>query len=134
MPLHRSRQITVAIAQPLDMVYLFLAKPENFPRWASGLGEAFEPAGDGLWGAQTPNGPVHIRFTPQNDYGVLDHHVIPPEGDPVYMPMRVYANGTGCEVVVTVFRLPDMRLEDFERDAEWVQNDLLALKTLLEES
>jgi len=46
--------------------------------------------------------------------------------------MRVIANGTGSEVIFTLFRLPEMTAEDFARDAEWVERDLRALKALLE--
>jgi hypothetical protein len=46
--------------------------------------------------------------------------------------MRVIANGTGSEVLFTLFRLPDMTAEAFARDAEWVERDLKALKALLE--
>jgi hypothetical protein len=46
--------------------------------------------------------------------------------------MRVIANGTGSEVLLTLFRLPDMTVEAFARDAEWVERDLKALKELLE--
>jgi hypothetical protein len=35
--------------------------------------------------------------------------------------MRVIANGTGSEVLFTLFRLPDMTVEAFARDAEWVE-------------
>ena len=132
MAIYRSRQITIGIIQPIDVVYPFLAKPENFPRWASGLGDALKPNADGTWQAEGPNGPVQIRFTPINEYGILDHHVTA-AGALIYMPMRVYANGDGTEIVMTLFRQPAMTSEEFERDAEWIGRDLLALKTLLED-
>ena len=34
--------------------------------------------------------------------------------------------------MLTLFRLPDMTDETFARDAEWVEQDLRALKALLE--
>ena len=133
MALFRSRQITIGIARPLDVVYPFLAKPENFARWASGLGDGLKPLANGNWRADTPNGPVEIRFSDGNEYGVLDHTVMAPDGASVYMPMRAYSNGDGTEIVVTVFRRPDMTGEEFDGDAEWVGRDLLVLKTLLED-
>jgi hypothetical protein len=131
--IHRSRQITIGIARPFDVVYPFLAKPENFSRWASGLGDGLTQLPNGLWRAESPNGPVEIRFSPENDYGVLDHTILAPDGASVYMPMRAYANGDGTEIVLSLFRMPHMSSEEFERDAEWVGRDLLALKTLLED-
>jgi len=133
MALFRSRQITIGIARPLDVVYPFLAKPENFVRWASGLGDGLKPLPNGNWQAQTPGGPAEIHFSHGNQYGILDHTVMAPDGTSVYMPMRAYANGDGTEIVVTLFRQPTMLSEEFERDAETVGRDLLALKTLLED-
>src|SRR2546426_12330122 len=65
-----SRTITVRIARPRRNVYDFTAVPENFPRWASGLGRSLKS--DGEWIADTPAGRVRVRFTASNDFGVLD--------------------------------------------------------------
>ena len=46
--------------------------------------------------------------------------------------MRAIANGTGSEVIFTLFRLPDTTADAFARDAEWVERDVLALKAPLE--
>ena len=126
-----SRTLTVRIARPRRDVYDFLAAPENFPRWASGLGRSLKKA-DGEWIADSPEGPVRVRFTERNEFGILDHHVAVRPGLDVYIPMRVIANGTGSEVLFTLFRLPGMTDEAFARDAEWVERDLRALKALLE--
>jgi hypothetical protein len=109
----------------------FASAPENFPRWASGLARSLKNVG-GEWIADTPEGPVKVRFTARNDFGILDHHVAVRPGVDIYIPMRVIANGTGSEVLFTLFRLPDMTVEAFARDAEWVERDLRALKALLE--
>ena len=50
----------------------------------------------------------------------------------VYMPMRVFPNGEGAEVLLTVFRQPGMTEEKFVDDTQWVRRDLEALKALLE--
>jgi hypothetical protein len=126
-----SRTISVRIARPQHEVYAFASMPENFPRWASGLARSLKKA-NGEWIADTPAGPVKIRFTARNDFGILDHHVAVSGGGEIYVPMRVIANGTGSEVMFTLFRLPDMSDEAFGRDAEWVARDLNALKALLE--
>ncbi len=132
MSLHRVENISVSIARPWREAYEFLAAPENFPMWASGLGHSFRPADQGEWLAETPMGPMKVRFSEKNAYGVLDHYVIPVTGEAIYIPMRVFANGDGSEVIFTLFRRPDMSDESFAQDAEWVKRDLLALKKLLE--
>jgi hypothetical protein len=126
-----SRTITVRIARPQHEVYDFASVPENFPRWASGLARSLKNVA-GEWIADTPEGPVKVRFTERNAFGVLDHHVAVRPGVDIYIPMRVIANGTGSEVLLTLFRLPDMTVEAFARDAEWVERDLNTLKALLE--
>jgi hypothetical protein len=126
-----SRTVSVGIRCPFDRAYAFLAEPANFPRWASGLGGSLARSGDD-WVAETPEGPVRVRFTPPNEYGVLDHAVYPKPGVEVRVPMRVVPNGDGCEVGLTLFRLPGISDEKFEGDAAWVARDLAALKALLE--
>src|SRR3546814_7573234 len=80
--------------RPFDAVHDFLSAPENFPKWAAGLGQSIRKA-DGDWIAETPHGPVRVRFTDRNPFGVLDHTVIPAPGVEIYVPMRVFPNGAG---------------------------------------
>jgi hypothetical protein len=82
--------------------------------------------------ANTSDGAIQVRFTPRNDHGVLDHHVTLANGIAVHVPMRVVANGSGSEVIFTLFRTPGMSDEDLARDIEWVTKDLGTLKALLE--
>jgi hypothetical protein len=126
-----SRILSVRIERGFDEAYDFLAVPENFPRWASGLGRSLEKAG-GEWVAHGPEGPVRVRFTERNPYGVLDHYVMPEAGGKIYIPLRLISNGEGCEIIFTLFRAPGTGDEVFARDAEWVMRDLNALKSLLE--
>jgi hypothetical protein len=126
-----SRTISVCINRPADVVYNFASVPENFPRWASGLGISITKIND-EWIAETPHGPIKVRFTERNSFGVLDHYVIPESGSQIYIPLGVIANGTGSEIIFTLFRLPDMSDEKLAEDAAWVKRDLNALKTLVE--
>ena len=128
---HPVRHISVAIARPFAEVYAFLAEPENFPKWASGLGSGLKHLGGADWLVETQEGPIKMRFSARNDYGVLDHTLFPEGGEPIHNPMRVVPNGDGCEVTFTLFRRPEMSDADFERDAEWVKRDLEGLKGML---
>ena len=128
---YESRTISIRINRPADMVYDFMSVPENLPKWASGLGKSLTKT-DGEWITETLQGPMKVRFTEWNSFGVLDHYVIPESGLEIYIPMRVISNGTGSELIFTLFRLSDMSDEKFAEDAEWVKRDLNALKNLLE--
>ncbi|MBX6374836.1 MAG: SRPBCC family protein [Acetobacteraceae bacterium] len=132
MPIHAVRHLSTGISRPFAEVYAFLAEPENFPKWASGLGHSFRHLDGMEWLAETPMGPMRVRFSERNPYGVLDHTLLPEDGEPMHNPMRVVANGDGSEVVFTLFRRPGMSDADFARDADWVLRDLQALKALLE--
>jgi hypothetical protein len=126
-----SRHISTHIDRPAPEVYDFASNPANLPEWAPGLGSSVEKV-DGQWIVESPMGPVVVAFAPRNEFGVLDHDVTLPSGETVYNPMRVTVDGTGCEVVFTVRRRPGMSDEDFERDADAVYADLIALKRVME--
>ena len=77
-------------------------------------------------------GAMNIRFSERNPFGVLDHTLLPSDGEAMQNPMRVFANGDASEVVFSLLQRPGMSDDEFARDAEWVSGDLQALKTYLE--
>lgn len=112
-------------------MYEFVSNPENLPRWAAGLCKSVRKS-DAGWVVETPQGPVQIRFADKNDLGVLDHYVTTAQGVEIYVPMRVVPNGSGSEVIFTLFRSPDMSDAKFVEDAGFVEQDLRTLKNMLE--
>lgn len=126
-----SRTLSVSIRCSPGKVYDFASNPENLPKWAKGLGKSVGKDGPD-WIVDTPQGPMKIKFATRNAFGVLDHYVTTPSGVEVYVPMRVLANGSGSEVVFTLFRLPDVSDEQFAEDRELVERDLKNLKEILE--
>lgn len=131
MPAERVRRLSIAIKRPAPEAYEFLARPENFPKWASGLAGSLAREGD-EWIAETPEGRAVVRFSEPNRHGVLDHAVTLPRGVTIYIPLRVVPSGSGCELVLTLFRQPHMTDEQFAADEAWVMRDLAAAKRLLE--
>jgi hypothetical protein len=123
--------LRVSIDRPAAEAYEFLSAPENFAKWASGIGGGLRPAG-GEWVAETAQGTVKVCFSERNAHGVLDHSVTLPQGRSVYVPLRVHPSGRGCELELTLFRQPEMSDEKFAADAEWVMRDLNTAKRLLE--
>jgi hypothetical protein len=126
-----SRTITVRIDRPFDTVYEFLVDPTNWNQWAFGLGKNVRRSSDG-WIADSGGGIARVEFTARNSFGIVDHTVIRPSGQRVYVPMRLIANGSGCELLFTLFREPDMSDTRFASDAAFVERDLNGLKKLLE--
>jgi uncharacterized protein YndB with AHSA1/START domain len=126
-----SRFLSVYIDRPVSEVYAFASDPANLPRWAHGLGSSAVEE-DGVWFVETPAGRAQVTVAPDNEYGVLDQHVVTPSGERVYVPLRATADGDGCEVVFTLRRAPGMTDADLERDTALVNADLALLKDLME--
>lgn len=123
--------LQISIEHSLEQTYGFLHEPENFPKWASGLGSGLTRE-NGKWHADAPQGRAEVTFSEGNEYGIADHWVKLPDGHELYIPLRVIANGAGCAVLLTLFRAPGVSNETFARDQEWVRKDLQTLKQLLE--
>lgn len=126
-----ARIVHISIERNWRDVYDFAAKPENMPLWASGLSSGLEADGE-AWVARGPLGSVRVKFTPKNDFGVMDHVVTMESGLDVRNALRVVPNGDGSEVMFTLLKLPGVSEEQFEADFKWVLKDLNTLKRLLE--
>jgi hypothetical protein len=131
MSVHHARIITVSIDRDWRDVYNFASVPQNFQRWAAGLGRRFEQSG-AEWTAEDPDGrSIRIRFSAPNEFGVLDHDVWV-EGRSTHNAVRVVPNGTGAAVLFVLLKTPDMSDEAFAADGAAVERDLHTLKALLE--
>lgn len=123
--------VHTTISRDWRAVYAFMAKPENMPRWASGLSSGLTRDGD-HWLAPGPLGNARVRFAPDNAFGVTDHLVTLEDGTEVHNALRVVPNGDGAEVMFTLLRQPGMSAEQFAGDAAWVAKDLATLKSIME--
>ncbi|GFZ77894.1 polyketide cyclase [Sphingobium fuliginis] len=126
-----ARTYSISINRDWQALYEAIWRPELFPKWASGLAESDLRQEGGKWLADGPEGPISIRFTPHNGYGVMDHFVDTGDGKEIHVPLRVIQNGNGAEVMLTLFRQPGMDDEMFARDAKWITRDLRALKNFV---
>ena len=127
-----STHVATAIDRPAQEVYAFVSEPLNLPAWAAGLAQQRVAQVGGEWIAESPMGRVTVAFARPNEFGVADHAVTLPSGEVVTNPMRVLANGDGCDVIFTVRRRPDVSAGDFAADVEAVTADLATLKRLME--
>lgn len=122
--------ISISINRPAGEVYQFASNPENFPKWVAFI-KTMTRRGD-VWEATTDIGDIKIKWPPKNDFGIMDHTVTLATGEIVANPMRVVANGDGCEFMFTLFRMPGRTDKQFRDDAEAVKADLKKLKEILE--
>lgn len=123
----KAMTVSVSIDRDWNTVYETIWRPETFPTWASGLAESTLVDHGHHWSANGPAGMVTIRFTPHNAFGVMDHTVRLESGVEIDVPLRVFKNGDGAEVALTLFRQPSMSAEQFESDLTWVRRDLTTL-------
>jgi len=128
-----SRTISVSIAAPPALVYAFASNPANLPAWVPSFCKSVEFV-NGEWVVQSPGGPVVFSFVEANQLGVLDHTVTLASGTSLTNPMRVVANGSGSEVMFTLFQHEGMSDEHSAKDAALVESDLQALRRILERS
>ena len=73
--LRYSREVAFSAAE----VYAWVRDPAHLPLWAAGLATGIRRE-RGEWVADSPMGRVLVRFVPVNEYGVLDHDVVLPDG------------------------------------------------------
>jgi hypothetical protein len=131
MPTMAAKIVHITIRRDWQAVYDFASRPENMPRWASGLASGLEPDGSD-WIATGVLGTVRVSFAPRNSFGVIDHTVTIDSGLQVHNALRIVPNGDGCEVMFTLLHLDGMNDEQFANDAAHVAKDLAALKALME--
>lgn len=55
------------------------------------------------WRAEGSDGPIRIRFTDHNAFGVMDHSIDVGNGLETYVPMRIIPNDGGAEVLLATF-------------------------------
>lgn len=132
MTTYPARIIHLTIDRDWRAVYDFARRPENMPRWASGLAAGLKRDGDDWLGDGGPIGTIRIRFAQPNDLGVIDHTVTLENGVTVDNALRVVKNGDGAEVMFTLLQLPGTDDAALEADAAHITKDLQTLKALLE--
>jgi hypothetical protein len=126
-----SKTLSVSIARAPADVYAYVADAVNLPTWAGAFCRSVRRDG-AEWIVETPDGPVRLRFVTWNQWGVLDHAVTLASGETIVNPMRVVPNGSGSEVLFTLFQRPGTSDVRFYEDAGLVQRDLESLKGVLE--
>ena len=127
-----ARTFSVTIRHEWQSLYERIWCPEVFAQWAAGLASSELQQHGEIWQAQGSDGPISIRFTPHNPFGVMDHFVDPGDGSEIHVPLRVIQNGDGAEVMLTLFRQPGMSAERYDADIKLINRDLRSLKALIE--
>jgi hypothetical protein len=125
-----ARHISRPISRSPAEVSTFLADHRNLPKWASGLSTGISEE-RGVVISESPMGKVQVRFAAGAELGIFDHDVVLPDGQTFHNPLRVLSNDAGSEVVFTLYRLPGVTDEAFEKDAATIAADLERLEAAL---
>jgi hypothetical protein len=125
-----ARHISRFIDRNPSVVSAFLADHRNLLKWAAGLSAGISEK-DGVVLSESPMGKVQVRFARGAEHGIFDHDVTLPDGKTFHNPLRVLKNEKGSEVVFTLYRLPGVSDEAFEKDAATIAADLDRLAAVL---
>ena len=125
----------IEISAPRRKLFEFLRDPTNLPRWA----HAFVSAGNGSARLETPAGAVDVDLgvTADADTGVVDWHLVFPDGSVSIAHSRVTETTRGTCIYSFVLHAPPVALEQVEGALEaqraLLQSELATLKSLMEQ-
>ena len=114
----QSRTHTLALEAPKAVVFDFLSRIENLPKWATNFCLALNSEA-GRHRVVTPQGEIVFRIEADRATGVIDMHGGPREEEMAYWPARVVDRlPRGSLFIFTAFQLPGMSEEVFERQCD----------------
>lgn len=128
-----SEAISIVTEQPFDEVYRFLADPLNFPSWGPAQNSDMRHLGAGDWLVDFQKGPMILRFTEPNLYGVLDYRIFRPGDAPGRLvSVRLLTVGDGCELTMCRRQRPGVSDQQFVAEGVALRGYFARLKALLE--
>lgn len=126
--------IKIGISRSYADAYDFLIDARSFSAWGGGdPGTPAVPLGDRDWMVQVDGVKLVLRYGQVNQFGILDYQAFRPGAQPgPATPARLYPNAQGAELTYVYFRRPDQPAAQFASGAEWLESDLLRLKSFIE--
>lgn len=129
-----SRVVVVSINRPFQEVYDYLADPANLSQWGTNFGTEMRHVSGTTYEVDLPAGKLMMRFSERNRFGIIDFAIYPAGTEPgPPTPARVYPNGTGTDLAITMFKFPGITDDKFNSDEEWMRSDLGRMKMILED-
>ena len=122
---------TISIDADPTKAVLFLADPQNLPRWAVGFAKSVRHD-SGHWYVKTSAGEIGVRILADEKGGIVDFWMSPAPGVEALAASRVIPRGRGSEYTFTQFQSPGMTDEAFRQSVKALEHELTVLKALLE--
>jgi hypothetical protein len=123
---------SVAIAAAPEKVFAYVADVRTWPKWASHSFKSVRPGAGGVWEIETAQGPARLTLKNDPALGVIDHIVSDNKGNNWSIPGRVVPAGGGAVVMLTFAKPATFSDAQFAQDLRMVDEELAALKRLLE--
>ncbi len=110
-------------------VFDFLANVNNWPLFSI-FAQSVSRIDDTHWIVHSPHGNVEVVTAFDKEHGILDHYIRPAESseDFLLIPYRVVPNGSGAELMITIFNTSDK----YDEHKKWVPQELAKTKKYLE--
>ncbi|MBY0511768.1 MAG: DUF4170 domain-containing protein [Rhodospirillaceae bacterium] len=123
---------SVAIAAPPEKVFAFVMDGANWPAWAIHNVKAMKPGQNGVWDMETARGPGKVTLRGDAASGVIDEVFVDAQGVTWNVPWRVMAAGGGTVVVMVFTKPPSFTEGQFLQGMAQMDDELEALKKVLE--
>jgi len=123
---------SIAIAVTPQALHDFLMDGANWPKWANHTAKSARSAGSGRWTFESARGVIHVTMKGDRTTGVFDHVVEDANGNSILIPARVVPAGSGAVFIVTFTKPPAVKESEFETDLGQVDEELRALKRVME--
>lgn len=126
--------LSVQIACPAADAYRFVADPATMPQWAIHNVKGIRPLANNEWEIETPRGAGRLVPHYEPELGILDHEFIDPKEGAWAVSARIVPAGTADSVyMITLVKPPKMPEEVFRQGMPLVEQELQAMKRILEQ-
>jgi hypothetical protein len=123
---------SIAIAVPSQRAFAFLMDGKNWPLWAIHNVTAVTALADGSWELQTPRGTGHLKLMGDAASGVIDELFTAPDSGAWRVPGRVSPVPGGCVYTLVFAKPPGLSTDAFKQGMKLLDEELAALKKVLE--
>jgi len=122
-----AKTLTASLPQDAQSLFAWVADPENLAQWHSSFCRALRKT-DGSYIAESPRGPVPVRFIRDDRSFVIDILTEVVEGIELTNAIRVLSNGEGSEMIWTLVKPDGVSESIFNEQLRWAGSALHNLR------
>jgi RNA recognition motif-containing protein len=122
-----SKTLTASLPQDAQVLFVWIADPENLAKWHTSFCRSLRKENGSLI-ADSPRGPVPVRFIRDDRSLVLDLLTEVTEGIELTNAIRILSNGEGSEMVWTLVKPEGISDSVFHEQLRWAGSALQNLR------